>query len=442
MKELAAHYDILKVLGHGGYSAVFKARSKFDSEKIIALKQLDVTIESEDSKAYRDFKDEVKTLQKLHHPNIVKIFDEHILDNKPSFEMEFIDGDTLETILKKQHIFSIEEATVIIEQLADALQYCHQFKTHETQASKGIIHNDINPKNIVKTKDEDGNDKFVLIDFGLSFSNDENVRQSKIEEGMAEYKSPEKWDGYTVLPASDIYSLGIVLFELLTGQTPFPVKDYKNAQEMIALEQKHKLQSIPNLCELRKKAIQNETCDVPDWMQVLINKCLQKNPQNRFVDGAELYQFYLNAIEGKWTPSAAEMESMAVINIMPNQELEEIVDAYLMVEPNVFCEQQQFYIHQSFVKVGRAVPNAYWQIADITINTMDNFISKNHCQILRKKNEDGLFVYYLKDTAPSKNGTFYNRDKNTIRLEIAEEILLRNGDYFWIGNTKVFFHRM
>lgn len=442
MKELAEHYDILKVLGHGGYSAVFKARSKFDPDKIIALKQMDITIDSEDSKAYHDFKEEVATLQKINHPNIVKVFDEHILDGKPSFEMEYIDGDTFETLKSKHHIFSIDEVSEIIKQLADALQYCHSFDWHDVTGAKGIIHNDINPKNIVKTKDADGNDKYVLIDFGLSFSSNENVRQSKIEEGMPEYKAPEKWDGYKVLPASDIYSFGATVYELLAGQAPFPMKEHNNAQEMLAVEQKHKLMPVPNICELRKKLIQAEECDIPDWMQVLIHKCLNKKPENRFLDGVALFQFYQKAIQGQWSPTTAEMENLAVINVMPEQENEEVVDAFIVVESNVFCEQQQFYIHKSFVKIGRAVVNAYWQMADIAINTMDNFISKNHCQIIRRKNEEGLFVYYLKDHEPSKNGTFYNRDKNSVRLGIHEEVVLKNGDYFWIGHTKIYFHRL
>src|SRR5690606_41852119 len=103
MRELATSYDILKVLGHGGFSAVFKARRKTDGA-IVALKQLDLTIDNESQKEYKDFKEEVDILKKLDHPNIVKVYGEYILDHKPSLEMEYIEGETLETLLKQEKI--------------------------------------------------------------------------------------------------------------------------------------------------------------------------------------------------------------------------------------------------------------------------------------------------------------------------------------------------
>ncbi len=457
MKELASTYDILKVLGHGGFSAVFKARRKADGN-IIALKQLDLTLENENDKEYRDFKEEVDILKKLDHPNIVKVYEEHILDHKPSLEMEFVDGETLETILRRDKYFSIEDTLDLIEQIAGALNYCHHYYIPDDIARhtdsallrrNAVVHNDINPKNIIRTKNEDGSYRYVLIDFGLSFSDPDTVRHSKKEEGMAEYKSPEKWDGAMVDAPSDIYSLGIVIYEMLTGSVPFPVKDYKTTGEMIQLEEKHKTASIPDMCDKRVDAIkarkqaddmnpENIECDIPAWLELMVKKCLEKDPAKRFKTGRELSSFYYDGIEGKI--AIPVLQEPQVIDIDPATGHAKIASGvYLEVVPNFLTAAQHFFINKDITTIGRwhDMPGA--PLADFAIRTADKFISKNHCQLTRKQTENGRYVYQLGDTGPSKNGTFYNTDKNTQRLGQYIKVNLKNGDYFWIGNTKIIF---
>lgn len=455
MTELATSYDILKVLGHGGFSAVFKARRKADGD-IVALKQLDLTIENETEKEYRDFKEEVDILKKLDHPNIVKVYEEHILDHKPSLEMEFVDGETLETILKKEKYFSIDDTLDLIEQIAGALNYCHHYYlpgniVQHTESAllkrNAIIHNDINPKNIIRTRNEDGTYRYVLIDFGLSFTDPNAVRHSKKEEGMAEYKSPEKWSGAMVDAPSDIYSFGIVLYEALTGVVPFPVKDYKVAGDMIQLEEKHRNAAIPDMCKSRIAILSENNmeaeCDVPEWLEMLVKKCLEKLPQDRFKTGRELSQFYYDGIEGKIDIPQAKEPEAEVIDIDPlaADTLISTEGAYLEVVPNFLTQPQRYVLIKDITIVGRGNDGGPEQIADFAIKTGDKFISKNHCQVIRRQLSDGRIVYQLGDTGPSKNGTFYNTERNTHRLDPHIKVNLKAGDYFWIGNTQVIFHQ-
>lgn len=454
MNELSSQYDILKVLGHGGFSAVFKARSKTDPLRIVALKQLDYAIQDENAKEYKDFKEEVETLKKLKHNNIVKIFGEHILDQKPSLEMEFVDGETLETILKREKYFSVDEVLDIIDQVASALSYCHHYHIPDDVAGStgsallqrnSIVHNDVNPKNIIRTKNVDGSYRYVLLDFGLSFTDPDAVRHSKKEDGMAEYKSPEKWNAANVDTPSDIYSFGIVIYELLTGAAPFPVKDYNDPKEMIALEEKHKSAKVPDICNGRKTAIQAkemlmpETCDIPDWLQLLILKCLEKEPSQRFKTGKELIEFYYDGLDGK-VEVPDLISGNQVIDIDPETARNLHKGPFLEIVPNILTEAQHFFLKKDYTTIGRwnDIPGVF--NADFSLRTADKFISKNHCQLTKRLNDNDEPVYYLSDILPSKNGTFYNTEKNTTRLEPHVKIKLKDGDYFWVGNTKIIFH--
>lgn len=454
MKELATSYDILKVLGHGGFSAVFKARRKEDGG-IIALKQLDITIGDETAKEYRDFKEEVDILKKLDHPNIVKVYDKNILDHKPSLEMEFLDGETLESIIKREKYFSIDETLNLIKQIADALDYCHHYyipseiAQHSDSAllrRTAVVHNDINPKNIIRTTNDDGSYRYVLIDFGLSFTDPNAVRHSKKEEGMAEYKSPEKWNGAMVDTPSDIYSLGIVIYELLTGMVPFPVKNYKAAGEMIQLEEKHKTAAIPEMCARRLDTIKSREliaitdCDIPQWLEMLVKKCLEKDPEKRFKTGRELTAFFYDGIEGRIVSDENEYRHQSVYLDRASTEPILAKGAYLQVVSNFLTQSQHFFIKNSLNTIGRWSDMPGTALADIAIKTADKFVSKNHCQIIKKEKPEGGFLYQLADTKPSKNGTFYNTEKNSQRLEPHIKINLRHGDYFWIGNTKIIFN--
>ncbi|MCH5598331.1 FHA domain-containing protein [Niabella ginsengisoli] len=152
-------------------------------------------------------------------------------------------------------------------------------------------------------------------------------------------------------------------------------------------------------------------------------------------------QFYYDGVEGNIEIPDIKESEFQVIDIDPLAGANDVsFGAHLEVVPNFLTEAQQFAFEKDITVIGRQSEAGGLSVADFAIVTADKFISKNHCQITRKKLEDGRYLYQLGDAAPSKNGTFYNTDKNTQRLLPHVKVNLKDGDYFWIGNTKIVFH--
>ena len=281
-------------LRNGGQGSVYKARRI--GEILVAVKLLPTPIhtESEDDKNFKSFMNEVEKLKKVNEnptPHVVKIYSSGITESGslPFIEMEFIEGPDLGELLNAPHdpIFTIPEVIKVADQLANALSHCHKV---------GVNHGDIKSNN-VKFNLHTGN--YVLLDFGLAIMTDEQRRDSLRNAGAVEFMAPEQNEG-TILPQSDVYSYGIILYELLTGTVPFPLT--ANAQTarnnvMVA----HLEAPIPDLLPLRQQNMPQSWPDdkktlemqVPQWLLNIITRCLQKNPADRFANGTELHQAIL-----------------------------------------------------------------------------------------------------------------------------------------------------
>ena len=324
-------YTMLDELGKGGFATVYKVRHN-ELGYIRAVRVLNETIVDSSSKTYQKFLRECKLLLRLgngNHPNIVHIYQPRLLDNKALVEMDFVDGNDISHYLKhEQRFVPFEEVIRMATQMSSALAYCHEgiYKScmdrdldnlqddpndgskvlMDAQTRKRlinkykVIHNDIHSGNIMRK--EDGN--YVLLDFGLAINGDEVVRSSRHANGAPEFKSPEKWDDESILSEqSDIYSFGVVLYEMLAGWVPFPMNtklpNYK-AENQVA--ESHKNMPVPPLFPLRKKAYEAKNPgsdyvqDYPDWMEALIMKCLSKKLADRFANGSELQKAILNGI--------------------------------------------------------------------------------------------------------------------------------------------------
>ena len=273
----------------GGQGSVYKGRRLGPIISAVKLLPTPIHSESKDDHNYRNFLNEVEKLRKVNeipNPNVVKILNSGITESGslPFIEMEFIEGPDLGELLKPPHetIFTIKEVIKLADQLACALSHCHKV---------GVKHGDIKSNNI-KFNIHSGN--YVLLDFGLSVMSDEQRRSSMRHAGAIEFMAPEQSDG-EILFQTDIYSYGVILFELLAGQVPFPLKDNgETARNTVMLS--HLEKPVPDVLKLRGEnlpeswsAIQREKeMQVPEWLLQIVTKCLEKSPGNRYANGTAL----------------------------------------------------------------------------------------------------------------------------------------------------------
>ena len=259
-KIIKERYEITQLLGEGGMSFVYKAVDK-QLKRTVAIKTLKpVYVEQE--KFVERFKREAQTAANLNHPNIVQIFDWGIGD-EPFFVMEYIEGNTLASIISRKKSISMNDILFIGAQVASGLHAAH---------SKGLVHRDIKPGNIMITPEG----KVKVTDFGIvSLQNEESdITKTGSILGTASYISPEQAQGKPVSKESDLYSLGTVLYELITGRPPF------EGETPISTATKHITDKPEKLSTYR--------VDIPKGIENAIMKLLHKYPKDRFKNAEDL----------------------------------------------------------------------------------------------------------------------------------------------------------
>ena len=325
----------LGALKTGGQGSVYKGMRMGPVYSAIKLIPTPIYVEDESDKNYRNFIYEVTKLQQVNRqssPNVVKILSSGITDSGsfPYIEMEYIDGPELSELLLPPHqkVFTLKELFKVADQLAAALAHCHQLE---------VKHGDIKSNNI---KYNTQTDNYVLLDFGLSIMSDEQRRTSIRHAGAVEFMAPEQHEGKMLLQ-TDIYSYGIILYELLSGQVPFPLEGNGDTGRNTVMVG-HLEKEIPDAMMLRRKNLENTVQDdvlltemqVPAWFLQLIDRCLQKNPADRYADGMELQQAISQGL------LSAPQDIQNPQNLPPNESLQIAALANELKQQNLQLEKE------------------------------------------------------------------------------------------------------
>jgi len=286
LPDFGGRFEVLAQIGEGGMGVVYKVRDP-DLNRIFAVKVMRAVLTS-DKQALKRFEREADAAIKLNHGGLVSIYEHNILpDGTPYLVMDFIDGQNLADVLSAEGRIDAARAARIFDQVADALEHVHE---------AGLVHRDVKPRNIILCKTEGGDDSIKLVDFGIAkdagmvADTTVGVTQTGDFLGSPLYMSPEQCQGAELEPRSDIYSAGCVLYEMLTGKTPFA----SNNPVKIVVGHLSEKPALPSLSVGEKQALHAE-------LDNLVLKCLEKTPSKRYQSAKELRQD-LEAILSDKTP--------------------------------------------------------------------------------------------------------------------------------------------
>ena len=271
---LDGRYLVSSVLGIGGMGAVYLALDSFCADgKHVALKVIRPELNL-DKESIGRFEAEFAALSKLNHKHIVKVENSGLLEDGSIFiAMEYLAGGTLASLLREKRKLELAKVLPLLHKICLALDCAH---------TNGVVHRDLKPDNILF--DHDFNPK--LTDFGLAKDQDSGMSLTKTGEtvGTAYYMAPEQLRGEHITPAVDIYALGIIAYELLTGEKPFFHENY------VAVATMHLNHPLPKIKEH----------SVPTWMQDIIELCCEKKSKHRFksaMDVAAALEHYMDKMK-------------------------------------------------------------------------------------------------------------------------------------------------
>ncbi len=309
---LLNRYEILEQIGEGGMATVYKAKCH-TLDRLVAIKVLKSEY-AEDEEFVKKFMMECQSAAKLNHPNIVGIYDFHEieLDGKPVYfiVMEYIDGITLKELIEKKWFIPEEEAVDIALQILEALKEAH---------SHGVIHRDIKPHNIMISK----SGIVKVTDFGIARATSNHTMTTTMDAiGSVHYFSPEQARGAFTDQRTDIYSFGIVFYEMLTGKRPFV------GENPVTIAMKHIQEDITPPGELNE--------DISEGVERVVLKCTMKKQAERYQNVEEIITDLKSTAGSKRTfvPSDVIDDSLDQTRVIPTAEIDKMVQKNKKVKIN------------------------------------------------------------------------------------------------------------
>ncbi|HEX6513639.1 MAG TPA: serine/threonine-protein kinase, partial [Chloroflexota bacterium] len=262
--QAVGRYDILDLIGEGGMSESYRARDR-DTGRTVVLKIPYANVIG-DPATYSRYQRETEIGRKLTHPHIQQLLDTGTLEGTPSpyLVMEYVEGQPLRHYLEQHAPLPFEEAVELASQLADALQACH---------AQGIVHRDLKPENVLITPDG----QLKLLDFGIALlQGARRLTWSRLSNsvGTPDYMAPEQIRGERGDGRTDVYALGTMLFEMLTGKVPY------EGDNALAIMSQHVNQAPPSLRSRRT--------DAPPQLETIVAKAIRRDPRERYQSMAEL----------------------------------------------------------------------------------------------------------------------------------------------------------
>src|SRR5690242_8053582 len=282
--ETLGKYEIKRPLGRGAMGTVYEGWDPI-IERRVAIKtvKLPETSDPETEEALARFRREAQAAGRLTHPNIVGVFDYGETDDLAYIVMEFVDGPPLKNLLDKQERFAITDTIRVMEDLLAGLQFSHE---------RGVVHRDIKPANVMLTS----NGQAKIADFGIARIESSSITQMGTLLGTPAYMSPEQFMGQVVDARTDIYSSGVLLYQLLTGERPF-----EGGMSAIMHKALNTDPPIPSQISV--------TC--PPAFDAVVRKAMAKRPEDRFQSAAAFLDALRAAASGQARPGAAAMDNEA-----------------------------------------------------------------------------------------------------------------------------------
>ena len=261
-------YRLIAQQGSGGMAVIYKAIDQ-ELERTVALKILRPSL-TNDQEFLDRFKDEARNVANLSHPNIVTVYDVGSHNNTHYIVMEYIDGSDLKKLIRKEERLSLGVSLDLAIQICAGIGFAHR---------AGLVHADVKPQNVLLTRSR----QVKVTDFGIAqaFSNTQPRERQTVVWGSPHYFAPEQAKGEQPTPASDVYSIGIVLFEMLSGQLPY----VGGSQQELAMA--HIKEPVPKLSEL-------EEVPIPDALSRIVEKVMSKSPEQRYRMADQLGQILMN----------------------------------------------------------------------------------------------------------------------------------------------------